>query len=286
MQKRRLFITGSDGFTGVHLIAAAIARGWHVGTLKGDLDNLGELGKQIAEFKPTAVMHLAAISAVTHADLSEIYRVNVIGTENLLKVLVKSRLSFSKIILASSAAVYGNSTAGLLSETTPTKPVSHYGISKLAMEYAAATYFDRLPIVLARPFNYTGVGHDERFVVPKIVGHFLRKNPVIELGDLEVEREFNDVRFVVDAYLTLLEQGQPEEVYNICSGRPIKLTNVIQTLKDLTGFDPHIKVNPAFLRENEVQLLAGDSAKLYRVVHAAKKIPLVETLRWMIAGAA
>ena len=286
MSKGRLFVTGGAGFTGVHLIKAATAFGWEVKSLDGNLEDAGYLEQQIADFSPSAVVHLAAISAVTHADLSEIYRVNVIGTENLLKAIVKTNLSLDKVVLASSAAIYGNSAAGLLTENLPPLPVSHYGISKLAMEFVAATYFDRLPIVIARPFNYTGVGHDERFVVPKIVGHFSRKSPVIELGDLEVEREFNDVRFVVEQYLALIASGIPHEIYNVCSGRPVKLQSVIDALIEMTGLRPSILVNPAFIRENEVKLLAGSPEKINSLVSNAQPYALEETIRWMVGASA
>lgn len=282
MSKGRLFITGGAGFTGMHLTDAATGNGWEVKSLEGNLEEFTQLEQQIADFAPNAIIHLAAISAVTHADSSEIYRVNVIGTENLLKAIAKNKPPLKKIVLASSAAVYGNSIAGLLAENLPPAPVSHYGISKLAMEFVAATFYDRLPIVIARPFNYTGVGHDERFVVPKIVGHFLRKSSVIELGDLEVEREFNDVRFVVEKYLALLDYGLIGQTYNVCSGRPIKLQTVIDTLIEMTGLRPSIQVNPTFIRENEVRLLAGSPIKLNGLASNAKQYPLVDTIRWMV----
>lgn len=284
MSKGRLFVTGGAGFTGVHLIEGASACGWEVKSLEGNLEEIAQLEQQIADFSPSAVVHLAAISAVTHTDLSEIYRVNVIGTENLLKAISKTKQPIKKIVLASSAAVYGNSTGGLLTENLPPMPVSHYGISKLAMEFVAATFYDRLPIVIARPFNYTGVGHDERFVVPKIVGHFLRKSAVIELGDLQVEREFNDVRFVIEQYLALLDSGHPGEIYNVCSGRPVKLQSVIDVLVQMTGLRPDIRLNSAFVRDNEVRLLAGSPVKMNGLMSRANQYSLEETIKWMIAG--
>src|SRR5690606_29793103 len=131
------------------------------------------------------------------------------------------------VLLASSANVYGNTECSPIAETQPPAPVNHYAMSKLAMEHMARTYADRLPLFFTRPFNYTGPGQDASFVIPKLVTHFARRAPAVELGNLDVEREFNDVRFVCEAYLSLLQKAVPGEVYNICTGAPLTLRAVI-----------------------------------------------------------
>src|SRR4051794_18523595 len=133
--------------------------------------------------RPDYLVHLAAISFVQHADAEAFYRVNVIGTLNLLQAISYARLWLRRVLVASSANVYGNATAGTISESQPPQPVNHYAVSKIAMEYLVRTWCDRLPIVLTRPFNYTGVGQEPHFLVPKIVSHFKRREPVIELGN-------------------------------------------------------------------------------------------------------
>jgi nucleoside-diphosphate-sugar epimerase len=187
-------------------------------------------------------------------------------------------------LLASSANIYGNSTVGILDESVLPSFANDYGVSKLAMEYMANLWMDKLPIVITRPFNYTGVGHDERFVIPKLVAHFARRAESIELGNLDVEREFNDVRTVSKIYLNLLEQGVPGQTYNICSGRPVSLKSVINALIRITGHDLQVNVNPDFVRAHEVHRLCGDPAKLEACIGKLQHPALEETLGWMLSA--
>lgn len=284
MSKMRLLITGSDGFTGHHLSLMAKTGGHEVYPTVSDITDARALGNEIRNIAPTHIIHLAAISAVTHSDELDFYRVNVIGTDNLLKALAALPARPEKVLLASSANVYGNATHSPIVEDQPTAPVNHYAISKLAMEKLAQIHAERLPIVLARPFNYTGVGHDSRFVIPKLVEHFSRHAPEIELGNLSVEREFNDVRMVADAYLRLLDAGRAGEIYNICTGKTYSLHQILQILTDLTGQTPLIKVNLDYVRKNEIIRLCGSPTKLISAVGALKEFALSETLQWMLSA--
>lgn len=280
----RLLVTGADGFTGRQLLPKAKALGWEVVELLADLTDPEGIRAEVLALEPTAVVHLAAISAVTHADVEAFYRVNLFGTLNLLEGLKALKKKPKRVLLASSANVYGNAE-GLVSESVCPKPLNHYAMSKLAMEHMALTYADFLPLIITRPFNYTGVRHDNRFVIPKIVEHFARHADIIELGNLSVEREYNDVRTICDAYLKLLEHGQPGEVYNVCSGRPITLTAVLEMMVVLAGYRPEIKVNPAFVRSNEIQRLFGDSTKITRDIGSLNFPSLEATLKWMFCEA-
>ena len=194
------------------------------------------------------------------------------------------------MLLASSANVYGNCEASPITEAQPPAPVNHYAMSKLAMEYMARTYAGRLPIVITRPFNYTGPGQDVNFVIPKLLDHFARRAPAISLGNLDVEREFNDVQMVCDAYLQLLQHGDPGETYNVCSGQPYTLQHVIDLLTHITGHRIKVGVNPAFVRANEVHRLCGSPAKLQALLaskgRALDNPTLEDTLRRMLAAQA
>jgi len=279
---KSILLSGAQGFTGQHLARAASERGFVVHALQSNLCVQEELRAEIAGRHFDYVVHLAAISAVTHADELALYRVNVFGTLNLLAALGELRTTPGKVILASSANIYGNTPASPINETTPPAPVNHYAMSKLAMEHMSAAYAPALPLVIARLFNYTGVGHDDRFIVPKLVHHFAERRAEVELGNIDVRREFNDVRTVCRAYLALLEAGVPGEAYNICSGVAHSLDEVIGSLTALTGHDINVRVNPAFVRSNEVHTLCGDPSKLLACIGGLEHPPLAETLRWML----
>ena len=166
-------------------------------------------------------------------------------------------------MLASSANVYGLPEGGPVEESAAPKPLNHYATSKLAMEHMARTYASRLPLVMTRPFNYTGRGQSEAFVVPKIVGHFARRAPVLELGNVDVARDFSDVRDVARMYRLLLERDiEPGTVVNLASGFAYSLKFVLEPLCASSGFEPEIRVNPAFVRPNDVPLLVGSTRLL------------------------
>lgn len=281
-----LLLTGAAGFTGQRFTEAAQLAGYKVLPLIADLTDAKAVASEIAASAPDYVVHLAAISAITHMDEEAFYRVNLFGTQNLLKALAALPNAPKRVLLASSSNVYGNALLSPIDESTCPGPVNHYSISKLAMERLTCMFADRLAMVIVRPFNYTGVGHDARFVIPKLIEHFNRRALTIELGNLEVEREFNDVRTVCESYLRLLQLGQPGQIYNVCSGRPVSLKMAIDALKRITGHEIQIKVNPDFIRPNEVHRLCGNPAKLEACIGKLQHPSLEETLRWMLLESA
>jgi len=293
----RALVTGLGGFTGRYLAHELEAAGYRVfGTAHGgealgvdmytvDLCNREELLRVVAEIRPNFVVHLAGISFVSHGDVDAIYRVNVVGTRNLLEALATLNERPQAILLASSANVYGNATVEVIDETVAFSPANDYGVSKLAMEYMAHLWMDRLPIVITRPFNYTGVGQGAQFLLPKIVGHFKRGERVIELGNIDVQRDFSDVRMVANAYSKLLKKAPAGGVFNVCSGNACSLKDVLAMMAEIAGYEIEVSVNPAFVRTNDVKRLQGNPAKLIRAVGSLKTYPLIETLRWMYANA-
>jgi nucleoside-diphosphate-sugar epimerase len=281
-----ILLTGADGFTGAHFAQKVKCKGHRIVPLRSNLTNKDALRLEIAKKQFDAVVHLAAISFVGHEDESAFYNVNVVGTTNLLSALASLKQRPNKVLLASSANVYGNCEDSPISELQEPAPANHYAMSKMAMELMARAYFDELPIVIARPFNYTGVGQVSTFIIPKLVEHFVRKASCVSLGNVNVEREFNDVRTICDAYLGLIEHGQSGETYNICTGNAFTLHDVINYLETLTGHSIDISVNPDFVRPNEVIRLCGDPSKLHRALSAVQTTlfnpALIQTLEWML----
>jgi nucleoside-diphosphate-sugar epimerase len=276
-------LTGANGFTGRHFKKHASDSGHEVIPLKANLTDRHAITKEVQHIAPEAVVHLAAISFVGHADLSAFYHVNVIGSINLLEALAGCGKNLQSVLLSSSANIYGNSSVSPITEDQAPTPVNHYAMSKLAMEYMARTYLEKLPLFFTRPFNYTGPGQSNSFIIPKLVEHFALRKPKIELGNLAVEREFNDVRFVCEAYLRLLQKAPVGETFNICSGQPVTLQSVIELLSGLTGHRIDVQVNPDFVRANEIRRLCGSPDKLISVIGNMNAPLLSDTLEWMLA---
>jgi len=295
----KALITGITGFTGRYMAEELAAHGYEVHGLSYRPPQ-GELPASIAaihccslndpqtlqdlllELRPTHVVHLAAVSFVAHTDTEAIYQANFIGTRHLLEALRPITADLAAVILASSANVYGN-TEGVLEESSTLAPANDYAVSKTAMEYLARLYDRQLPLIITRPFNYTGVGQPEQFLIPKIVAHTRRRAEVIELGNLDIARDFCDVRHVVRAYRRLLETPEAiGQTVNICSGTAHTLQYVLQQAALISGHPMEVRVNPAYIRSADVKNLFGCNAKLTRLIGDLKPIELRETLRWMI----
>ena len=288
----KALVTGLGGFTGRYVSGELEAMGYEViGLGQGqvaseehyevDLRDVERLDSAIAEIQPRLVVHLAAIAFVGHGDVGDIYSSNIVGTRNLLAALANCKTPADKVLLASSANVYGNASVPTLDETCPAQPENDYAVSKYAMELMARHWRDALPIVIARPFNYTGVGQSPSFLLPKLVDHFARRAQRVELGNVDVYREFNDVRMVAAAYGGLLSSGTAGEVYNVCSGLAYSIKDVLALLADLAGYTIDVDVNPAFVRANEVKRLVGSNRRLVSAIGEIRQIPLAETLEWM-----
>lgn len=291
-----VLITGADGFTGRYVGDALRARGHNVSNLVRhepiskpntylcDLLDRAGLAQVVDHVRPDWVVHLAAIAFVGHGDPSEIYATNVVGSRNLLEALAECEKKPSAVLLASSANIYGAGQPGQpIAETAAYHPANDYAVSKVALEYMAGLWLDRLPIVTVRPFNYIGVGQSPSFLVAKIADHFRRRAPVIELGNLDVARDFSDVRWVADVYCRLLEKAPAGEVFNVCSGNAVTLTSVLQTMSVITGHEIEVRVNPDFVRPNEVKSQCGDNRKLSSVIGQLDTPPLFDTLRWLLS---
>ncbi len=278
----KVLVTGITGFTGRYVHAAFKNAGHEVSGLTSDLMNIAGIREELAVLQVDAIVHLAAIAFVGHGNADAFYQVNLIGTRNLLQAASETTPDLKSIMLVSSANVYGNRTEGMLSENSLLDPVNDYAVSKLAMEHMANLWQDKLPIFIVRPFNYTGVGQGGQFLIPKIVDHFRKKAEVIELGNLDVWREFGDVRHVADIYWQLIAINPIGDTINICNGERYCLREVISMCEEITGHRIKIEVNPDFVRANDVKTLTGDPEKLRQLLPEWHPMALKETLRWML----
>jgi len=291
---RRVLVTGSEGFTGRYVCDEFARAGWEVWGaglqpqpdrphyLQIDLLKPETLTRIVDIAAPDVVIHLAASAFVAEDDITTFYGINLLGTRHLLEVLSHAHTPPTCTILASSANVYGNSTLEVLDETADTHPANDYAVSKLAMEYLAKTYMTRLGIVMTRPFNYTGVGQEPRYLIPKIVNHFKARAPHIELGNTDVARDFSDVRDVARAYRLLAEAQPLGETFNLCSGEATALETCISMASEITGHDIEVRVNPDFVRANEVKSLRGSSEKLDHATGRERRYGIRDTLQWML----
>ena len=288
---KTVLITGSRGFTGVYVckvfenagykVVRAVSGNPSANEVVCNLSDKQALKDLMIEIKPDGIVHLAAMSFVAHGDETAFYQINTVGTTNLLQAVDKAGLNPDKIIIASSANVYGNPESEIIDENAAFNPISHYAASKVAMEFMVKTWFERFPIMIMRPFNYTGAGQDKKFLVPKIVEHYRQKKANIELGNLDVARDFSDVRDVATAYLKLFESSIHSDVVNFCSGHTISLAEIINIMNRLAGYEIEITVNPAFVRKNEIKVLCGNNEKMRKLLGFVPEISFADTLQSM-----
>lgn len=294
----RILVTGAGGFTGQYLCALLRERGHrvigltehapaHADEVEGNLLDRPSMQAAVRAAAPDRVVHLAAIAFPGHARVDEIYRTNLEGSLTLLEALAGAGHGQSGVLLASTATVYGAVDSAAIDESSPLNPGTHYAVSKHAMEQMARLFAGRLPITVVRPFNYTGPGQREPYLVPKIVRHFAQRASFIELGNVDVVRDFLDVRAVVDLYTRLIATpAAAGQVVNICSGTGRSIQSIVAALETITGRAMEVRVNPQFVRAGEPQQMVGSAARLHGLVGVPLPIPFESTLRDMLAACA
>lgn len=298
----KILVTGHKGFVGTHILSCTHA----VGLIDGDgrAVNIKDAAAVLAAIdyhRPDAVIHLAAQSFVPASFTApeETYATNFIGTHNLLRALKETSFS-GRVLFVSSADVYGSVAEQWLplSEVAPLTPLNPYAVSKIAAESLCQYWTDAegLDIVIARPFNHIGPGQSPRFALAdftrKIVEIKLGKSPaVLEVGDLNVTRDFTDVRDIIDAYIRLLDSGHRGQIYNICSGIERNLSDVVQEIVRLADVKLDIRVDSTRLRKAGHRRAYGSYEKLK--IHTgwtpqiAWSTSLLDVLRyWEVAASA
>lgn len=290
---RRILVTGSTGFTGRYVSAELQRRGYGVFGLTKDLSVTGQsidlrdrnsVLEIIKKVRPNGVIHLAAIANVEHKSACDFFDVNVNGTNFLLDALTNVD-NVESIIIASSANIYGNALGGVpLSENLSPNPQNLYAESKVRMEEMIRNKYAGFPITIVRPFNYTGVGQSTSYLIPKIVSNFRSRSPILFLGNLNVSRDFSDVRFVAWAYVELINRCAKNELLNICSGRVFSIGDIIEKCYQITKYKPKIQSRGDLKRNNEVLQLCGDPTHMLEVLGSASPYSFEATLQWMLSN--
>ncbi len=249
-RSERVLVTGGSGFTGRPL-AEQVRRDGHevvavsheadddASALIVDLRNLDALtGGVLSRVRPNAVVHLAGIAATTYSDVGKIYSTNVVGTANLFAALSLAKIQPRIVIVASSAQIYAAPHSDMpLTEESAVAPETHYALSKRTTEDIARIYSQRFPVIVTRSFNYTGPGQSSAFLGHKIVRHYAEGESEIRLGNLDVFRDFSDIRRVVAAYSRLVSRAIDPTTVNICSGRAIHLCDIPKIVAEISGPD-------------------------------------------------
>jgi nucleoside-diphosphate-sugar epimerase len=247
-----------------------------------DLRDFHSLTQAVSQIRPSAVVHLAGIAATDHSDIGEIYSANVVGTANLFGALAAVNIEPQIVVVASSAQVYAAPKDDApLTEDSPLAPQSHYAVSKRTAEDIARIYSSRFPVIVTRPFNYTGPGQSPSFLVPKIVQHYAEGKSEIRLGNLDLFRDFSDVGRVVEAYYRLVSEPIDPDTINICSGHSVHLTDIPKILEEISGRTIEVITDPSLVRGNEPHVIAGSPSRLETLVGPLPNPEFRETLLHM-----
>jgi GDP-4-dehydro-6-deoxy-D-mannose reductase len=302
----RVLITGAGGFAGRHLCALFASDGIGVTGLGRrdlppgdlppdverylccDLEDQRQATAAIASTRPDMVFHLAGQASVGNSwkDPAGTIRGNLGTTIHLLEALRRNAPA-ARVMIACSGEEYGSHLDLPVTEEHPLRPRNPYAVSKAAADHAAALYHEAhgMHVVRMRAFNHAGPGQSDSHVVSKLARQIVEGElgtvdgaPVeIDIGGLDVSRDFTDVRDVVRAYRAGLEHAPPG-AYNVCSDHSTTIRSIVLGLAEHAEVEVVTRTDPAQLREREVQEIRGSHEKLTHAVGWHPEIPLTRTL--------
>ncbi len=288
--KMKILITGVKGFVGNHLANLLKEEDEVYGIDKNNIDITDgfKLKEFIGKLKPEEIFHLVAAgtSPLEKTSFEEMYKVNVIGTINLLEGILSANID-PVILLVGSSAEYGYSEIeeNPLTESQPLRPLNNYGITKVIQGLIGYQYFKtrNLRVIRTRTFNHTGPGEREGLVCSAFARQLVQiekgmRKPIIEVGNLKTQRDFTDVRDIVKAYKLLISKGTPGEIYNVCSGKPYYIREILNTLIALARVDVKIRKVPERTTFSDVPLQFGNNGKLKRLTGWEAQIPIKKSL--------
>jgi GDP-4-dehydro-6-deoxy-D-mannose reductase len=300
----RALITGVGGFVGRHLLnhlleegdeVCGLGRAGDVGGVSGvrvfrtDLADRSAVERMVRDAQPEAVYHLAAQSSPAESlgDPWATIGNNLLAQINLFEALLSAGLRPPVLVIGSSDE-YGRVSPDEVPthENVPLRPTTPYAVSKVGQDMMGFQYFAQhgLPVVRVRPFNHTGPGHDARFVVPSFAQQLAEmeagsREPVLRVGNLNVERDFTDARDMVRAYRLALILGVPGEVYNLGRGRSVRIAEMVDELTSMCHVPVETRVDPALLRPSDIPKQEADTRKFTSLTGWQPAIPWHTTLR-------
>lgn len=308
---KRILITGISGFVGHHLVTYFLSQSDYevIGTYRSeasltplasikdklslhqvDLMNPEEVKSVIASIKPDYIVHLAAKASAARSFGSpqETITNNIVSQLNILEALKEANMQATRLLVVSSGEIYGMVRQEDLpiDEDTKLRPVSPYSVSKLSQDFLSYQYFltYKQDIVRVRPFNHTGPGQKEGFVVSDFAKQIVeiekgKQEPIITVGNLDAKRDFTDVRDMVRAYHFALEKGISGEAYNLGSDKSVKISDILAMLLSLSTAKVEVKTDPTRFRPIDVPEIICDSSKFYNLTGWKPEIPLETTLK-------
>jgi GDP-4-dehydro-6-deoxy-D-mannose reductase len=306
----KCLITGITGFAGSHLAEYLLSRGdceVH-GTMRwrSRTENIAHLGDRVTthicdirdatamyelvrDLKPDRIYHLAAQSFVPMSWVApaETITTNVIGQTNILEA-VRAVGCNARIQIACSSEEYGRvlPEEAPIKETNPLRPLSPYGVSKVAQDLMGYQYHQSygMHIIRTRGFNHTGPRRGEVFVTSNFAKQIAeiekgRKSPVLYVGNLDAIRDFTDVRDTVVGYYLALERGKPGDVYNVATGRGYRIREMLDVLLKFSSVKIEVKPDPKRMRPSDVELLLGNADKLRKETGWEPKYQFEQTMK-------
>lgn len=312
MPSKRALVTGCNGFVGSHLVELLTQEGWQVhGTVRSfrsDLENLEDLrvacrmptlhscditdgygtARVVRDVKPDAVWHLAASSYVPDSwtNPAQVFNVNVTGTLNMLEA-VRQHAPEAKMLTAGTSEEFGKAAPDSFNdEETPLRPLSPYGVSKVAADLLTQQYAASYGVhaIVTRAHNHSGARRGFMFAESNwarqiALAELTGKPGIIRHGNLEAVRDYTDVRDIVRGYLAAVEMGKSGDVYVLATGVGLTMRDVLERLVSMSGVPMTAEPDPARMRPSDVPFLRGNPAKAARELGWTPRIPATDMLR-------